>query len=493
MPPLEHENVRHATLLFRALERRAYVNQGAEEKEEKKMGTEVAGKRMEKLVEQKGVVQPEFSILKGGDINDFERALHSIVEDAPLLLAEMRVKMEAKGFDWVGKPKSAINGLKTVVVVHDHHPQPVDFVVLKENENNNTYLARNPRFMMEGLVLNNERPPRVERKQFDQNLLRNQVWISPAAIAALKDLAQDEAWTVDADWPDGVLWQYLKLTYARLEQQGKIFCGDGCRLFNTGLFDKDYEAIYAYLIPNNKQGKQSWFCAKFARRDDHVMRQNLPHDLERASWFDKFDDLFFDASKEVFPNYEHCMLDNAARLPAELFERLMGKEEYRKVVQFFDKLNSVDDNEAEDVRQIANEYGINVSDEGSPLFRDPKQNLARQFLKGLSGFDNLYADLKRELNNAICVAKKVVSSDYAAAVPTFYPMANSFALMLPLSFNHEGKIDCALVTVRNKSGAYEGKTILSIGMAYSNARILRKPDAHWMTQCIDDNKKSSCN
>ena len=72
-------------------------------------------------------------------------------------------------------------------------------------------------------------------------------------------------------------------------------------------------------------------------------------------------------------------------------------------------------------------------------------------------------------------------------------ITNSFALMLPLSFNRVGKIDCALVTVRNKGGAYEGKTILSIGMAYSNARILRKPDAHWMTQCIDDNEMSSCN
>lgn len=456
-----------------------------------KMTTE---KEIERIIKvDKSVVQPEFSILKGGDINDFERVLCSIVEDAPMLLAEMRLKMESKGFEWVGRPKSAINCLKTITVVQDHHPQPVDFVILKGNENDNTYLARNPTFMVAGSILKKERPVRVERRQFDQNLLRSQVWISPSAIAALRNLAQDEAWTVDADYPDGVLWQYLKLTYARLEQQGKIFYGNGCRLFNTGLFDKDYESIYAYLIPNNKQGKQAWFCSRFARRDDYVMRQNLPHDLERASWFDKFDDLFFDASKEVFPNYEHCMLDNAARLPAELFKRLMDKEEYQKAVLFFDKINSVDDTDAEGVQRLANDYGINIADEEWQLFREPKQNLTALFLKGLSGYANLYAGLKRELDNAICLAKKIVAADYAAAVPTFYPAANSFALMLPLSFNRVGKIDCALVTVRNKGGAYEGKTILSIGMAYSNARILRKPDAHWMTQCIDDNRKYSGN
>ena len=456
------------------------------------------GKR-NKSMAFKSVEHIGFSILKGGDINDFEAALRSIVEDAPLLLAEMKLKMEAKGFCWIGKPKLAINNLKTVSIVQDHHPQPVDFVVLKVRETDNDYLEQNPKFMVVESIPKEEhtfkkvRPHCGKRKQFDKNLFKNQVYLPSSVLVILKDLAQDEDWTVDEKHPDGVLWQYLKLTYARLEQQGKIFDGDRCRLFNTGLFDKDFEAIYAYLEPNNRQDKPPWCCRRVARRGDPVMRKNLPDVLERASWFDKFDDLFFDASKEVFPNYDHCMLENAERLPVELFKQNMNKENYLETVRFFDSLNRVNENKPEDILRLANDYGINIDDKKYSSCHTQRQNLTRLFLEGMSDFDRLKTNLNRELDYAISMAKKIVASDYAAAVPTFYPEDNSFALMLPLSFNNVGKIDCALVSVRNNSGAYEGKTLLSIGMAYSNARLLRKPDAHWMTQCIDENRKASCN
>ena len=446
------------------------------------------------------VLEPfAFNILEGGDIDDFECVLRSIVEEAPLLLAEMRLKMESKGFSWEGKPKSAINNLKTISVVQDYHPQPVDFVVLKERERDCAYLGRNPKFMLEGAVLPRERTSKKERSSyikqnyFDKNLFFNQVFLPNPVLKKLKEIAQDEDWTTDANYVDGVLWNYLKLTYARLEQQGKIFEGNGCRLFNTGLFDKNYEAIYAYMEPNIKQSRQPWCCRRFAGRDDAVMRKNLPEVLERASWFDKFDDLFFDASKEVFPNYDHCMLENADRLPRGIFEKILNKEDYQMTLRFFDSLNRVNENNADDIRCLADEYGMIFDTRKSLSNHTQKQKLTRFFFERMSNFEHIKANLYRELDYAISRAKKIVASDYAAAVPTFYPEDNSFALMLPLSFNYNyaSKNDCALVVVRNKNGEKEEKTLLSIGMAYTNARLLRRPDAHWMMQCIDGTRLRS--
>ena len=324
--------------------------------------------------------------------------------------------------------------------------------------------------------------------RFDQNLLKREVAIPPKVFEYLKAVAQQENWTTDPEYPDGILWQYLKLTYARLEQQGKLFKGNDCILFNTGLFDNAYNAIYAYIEHSDSSDKRPWVCKRFAGRDDPFMRQNLPGTLQCATWFEKFDDLHFDVTKEVFPAYEHCMIENAVRLPRSLFRHFFidDKNECEKVLLFLDDLDRMKE-EDEEVRRVAEAYALTdkLNSQPSAFNRNVKQRLSLLFFQCIPEFDKLKRHLKDQLDSAIRLAKKIVASDYATAVPTFYPKANSFALMLPLSFEDPLRIDCALVVVRNKNGAYEGKTIFTTGMAYSNARLLRRPDTHWITQYFD--------
>jgi hypothetical protein len=54
------------------------------------------------------------------------------------------------------------------------------------------------------------------------------------------------------------------------------------------------------------------------------------------------------------------------------------------------------------------------------------------------------------------------------------------SLLLPLSLIDDELIDLALVTEKTKSGSYLGHTILPLGWAYSNARLITRPDSDWL-------------
>ena len=55
-------------------------------------------------------------------------------------------------------------------------------------------------------------------------------------------------------------------------------------------------------------------------------------------------------------------------------------------------------------------------------------------------------------------------------------------LLLPLCLLQDGKADLALVVEKEKDGrAYRGNTVLTLDMAYSNARLLARPDPDWLS------------
>ena len=54
--------------------------------------------------------------------------------------------------------------------------------------------------------------------------------------------------------------------------------------------------------------------------------------------------------------------------------------------------------------------------------------------------------------------------------------------------NRDRKPECALVCSRvgtGKDGYYRGETILTLGMAYNNARLIAKPDVSWLDQAVE--------
>ena len=44
----------------------------------------------------------------------------------------------------------------------------------------------------------------------------------------------------------------------------------------------------------------------------------------------------------------------------------------------------------------------------------------------------------------------------------------------------EDRVDLALVVERQPSGAYQGQTVLPLGMAYANSRLVARPDSDWL-------------
>lgn len=78
------------------------------------------------------------------------------------------------------------------------------------------------------------------------------------------------------------------------------------------------------------------------------------------------------------------------------------------------------------------------------------------------------------------LALKKVEWNYKTAIPTYFPTRNCGSLLLPLSLVDEDHVDLALVVERQPSGACLGQTILPLSLAYSNSRLVTRPDSDWL-------------
>lgn len=87
--------------------------------------------------------------------------------------------------------------------------------------------------------------------------------------------------------------------------------------------------------------------------------------------------------------------------------------------------------------------------------------------------------LELRLDSAVERARKRVRRNYKAAVPMWYPAEDKVQLLLPLSLTRPEAVDLALVVSRHGEH-YRGSTVLTMGMAYSNARLLARPDGDWL-------------
>lgn len=88
--------------------------------------------------------------------------------------------------------------------------------------------------------------------------------------------------------------------------------------------------------------------------------------------------------------------------------------------------------------------------------------------------------LKNRMADAVDLALKRVTWNYKTAIPMYYPKHNSGSLLLPLALMDEGRVDLALVVERQPSGAYQGQTILTLDMAYTDSRLVARPDSDWL-------------
>jgi hypothetical protein len=247
---------------------------------------------------------------------------------------------------------------------------------------------------------------------------------SQAAVSALAGMAQPDEWEyrrTSSDKPLPILRNYVIHTFRRACFQSRVVVaqddtGSKYSAFNTGL-TPHFEGIYGYFVEQtNPAYRQPWFLQGFCRESDYRLMK-FQKLPERASYFDDPSDLLYDSRLELRVQYEHIVNDNVDRFP-------------------------------EDLRQD----GVRRSE---------------------------------AVRQAIKHAKFRVQQNYKAAIPEFYWQTKEVSdpgklqLLLPLCLQDLSRADLAL-SVEKIGSVYRAATVLTLDMAYNNARLIARPDNEWL-------------
>ena len=276
-------------------------------------------------------------------------------------------------------------------------------------------------------------------------------------VSKLKNMALKERWYYKAQSPTDpypILSRYLNYTFYRLSKESnKIKTNDHFAAFNTGLVNELYESIYALFEKNKNKNRQEWyfngFCISGVGWAGKTLASNFNPLPERAQFFNTPMELIYDTTApEPQMNWNHIILDNVSRLPVEFLE---DNKPSGFIFRDTNRMNTIEKNDY--FKSLAN-----AIEHDSKKFRSIKNRFA----------DSLSLALKR------------VQWNFKTAIPMYYPSNNKMSLLLPLSLIDDEVIDLALVAEKTQSGSYLGHTILPLAWAYSNARLITRPDSDWL-------------
>ena len=147
-------------------------------------------------------------------------------------------------------------------------------------------------------------------------------------IESLIKLARDERWDYVRDHqevPHKILVNYINHTFKRLNclnkrdpEAGFMFLSEQNVCFDTGLFTKNFEPIYALFQPNDPGHAAKWKLCGFYKKSAYELRRisKLPR---RAEYFDDFSDLVYDTRRDLRINIDHILEDerNLERIPEQ--------------------------------------------------------------------------------------------------------------------------------------------------------------------------------
>ena len=250
----------------------------------------------------------------------------------------------------------------------------------------------------------------------------------------IRTLAQKELvpekWTSTADHGEyDILRYYISDTFEKLwdereeapenERNQYIYEESTGLCFNTGLQDINWQNIYFCCIKNDRADKQPWKFIGFYNSYNINMAQ----------------------SKVPSSAVESLRRPNYFKNPSDLvFDvRLDIVPQWNHII-----------GDAENFNRIPESIRIN----------------GQEFCRNL-------------IDGAIRTAKKRIESNYKTAVPQWY--RDKIQLLVPLYLTNPNIPDLALVVSKNEDGTqYLGHTCLTIDMAYSNARLITKPESFWL-------------
>lgn len=124
----------------------------------------------------------------------------------------------------------------------------------------------------------------------------------------LANLAMEEKWSNETYPDNGMLKNYLTHTYNKIKSDNSLVSTQEYALFNTGLFTKYYEPIYAYTTDE----KNVTFYTEY-----DLGNLNIEKHPDRANYFTQPELLIFDWHYKINIQYKHILEDeeNRKRLP----------------------------------------------------------------------------------------------------------------------------------------------------------------------------------
>jgi Domain of unknown function (DUF3825) len=238
----------------------------------------------------------------------------------------------------------------------------------------------------------------------------------------LVEPAEDEPWDykhATASEPLPILRSYVRHPFRRLEEMGGgigISKNGESSAFNTGLVTPNQEDIFAFFRRNPRTEAQPWKL----------------HGFRKASDWDIIEQ--FGSSPPPLANY----FDDPSVL---LYDRRC-------------------------------ELYISLDHVMEQIDRFPKHLQSNPYVA------------RQLLISAEATTKKRVYRNYKTAVPQYYRDKGgegSVQLLVPICFENPARADLALVVDKAEAGdAYRGSTVLTLDMAYNNARLLARPNNEWL-------------
>lgn len=278
----------------------------------------------------------------------------------------------------------------------------------------------------------------------------------PSNMEKLREMALEENWD-DNGKRNKLLDNYIRYTYARVKEEGKIAISDdqlhAC--WNTGLVDYRYKPIFCYMTRINTCKR--WIFKSFCivgEDDGKELSDNIETLPGRAMYFEDNNLLCQPTKDNLNTDNDHIIREHPSRLPQIWLDSYLKEE-----------AKWLDD-------ETAMDYDLRVSN----LL--PKESFANQMI------DNL---LEKSIGEAI----KRCEWNYKTAIPYFDPNKGEIGWFLPLctselkEVNGKKKLQlnpfAALVVTKGKSGRYQGETIYRLSWAYRCARLVCRPDSDWLT------------
>lgn len=143
----------------------------------------------------------------------------------------------------------------------------------------------------------------------------------------LTEIAEKENWyqkDKNTEKITSVIFYYVIHTFEQVFKQGKISIDESeCKaIANTGLMTPQGDEIYYYFeksdyYDDTNELSNYWHFKKFLIEND---KETIRLELDKpqiATYFEDYNELYFDPSKEIAINFDHIFGDRNERLPEE--------------------------------------------------------------------------------------------------------------------------------------------------------------------------------